>query len=229
MNIFEKLRVDKKYNDNEMEKSWTVADLVRTFDKEVPKFRIDRNKINRIENGSQPPDADILIAYSKVFNVSTDYLLNLTNIPFKNEDIIKLDELGLSSDAIKTLKLFESYADENANDLLNVLNFLLSDIDNLYSLLIAINLYLNNDNLAPVHYNKTLNRWAINSKPSGDIFENGKHFLTLCRECNEDDTSLYVLKLDNKTIESIAIANIQKELDALKIKYKERIDANETT
>ena len=61
MNIFERLRKERHKDKNYPEKSWSVADLVEAFKKVDPNSKIDRNKINRIENGSQSPDAKTLI------------------------------------------------------------------------------------------------------------------------------------------------------------------------
>ena len=104
-NIFEELRINKKKNNNEMERSITVADLVRDIKKKIPDTKIDRNKINRIENGSQPPDAEILIAYSKVFNVSTDYLLGLSPHCEKIDENKKMicEYLGLSVSTVEEI------------------------------------------------------------------------------------------------------------------------------
>lgn len=106
MNIFENLRINKHKNNNEFEKSWTVADLVRAFNTEFPEFNIDRNKIMRIENGSQKPDKDILIAYSKVFRVSTDYLLGLAPHCKKIDENVKMicDYLGISDEATEAIR-----------------------------------------------------------------------------------------------------------------------------
>ncbi len=67
MNIYEELRKSKHKNNNEFDKEWTVADLVRVFKEKVPDIKIDLNKINRIENGTQKPDVDLLKIIMKAF------------------------------------------------------------------------------------------------------------------------------------------------------------------
>lgn len=53
--------------------------------------RIERGEITNVSN-------DILIKLSNFFNVSTDYLLGLTNVKFRKN--IELSELGLSNKAL---------------------------------------------------------------------------------------------------------------------------------
>lgn len=121
MNVYEQLRKSKHKNNNEMEKEWTVADLVNEFQRITPNTKIDRNKINRIENGAQKPDADTLIAYSKVFDISVDYLLGISPTATIDEDIRMIGKTtGLSDISINMLKQYKDlYCD--------ILNYLLEN------------------------------------------------------------------------------------------------------
>ena len=56
--------------------------------------RIERGEITNVSN-------DILIKFANFYNVSTDYLLGLTNVKFKKN--VELSELGLSNKALYTL------------------------------------------------------------------------------------------------------------------------------
>ena len=104
MNIYEKLRRSQHKNNNQMEKEMTVAELVRNLNQKIVGKKIDRNVINRIENGSQDPSPSQLVAYSKVFNVSTDYILNNVSPKSKTETIKSIaDYLDLSDATIEKI------------------------------------------------------------------------------------------------------------------------------
>ncbi len=119
MNIYEELRKSKHKNNNEFDKEWTVADLVRVFKEKVPDIKIDRNKINRIENGTQKPDVDLLIAYSTVFNVSIDYLLGVSKVASTDENLQMIGKVtGLTDTSIKILKQYKDLY-------LDILNYLI--------------------------------------------------------------------------------------------------------
>ncbi len=94
----------------------------KEFTKEFLRKELEHNKkhpcftsqptFNRILNYKGIPpkvETDILLAYSEYFNVSIDYLLCLTDIPFKDKEIPKLEELRLSSDAILYIKNASEY------------------------------------------------------------------------------------------------------------------------
>lgn len=104
--------------ENKREKTVTKKE----FTKEFLRKELEHNKkhpcftsqptFNRILNyNGIPPkiETDILLAFSEYFNVSIDYLLCSTDIPFKNKEIPKLEELRLSSDAIMYIKNASEY------------------------------------------------------------------------------------------------------------------------
>lgn len=104
MNIYEDLRRRKHKNNNEMEKEMTVAELVKALNTKIDGKKLDRNVITRIENGSQQPTPAQLVAYSKVFDVSIDYILN--NVAPKSEtETIKsiADYLGISDESVEEI------------------------------------------------------------------------------------------------------------------------------
>ena len=103
MNIYEKLRRSQHKNNNEMEKEMTITELVEKLNQYLKK-RLDRNVINRIENGTQQPTCEQLVAYSKVFDVSIDYILG-NEKPKSDTEIIKSisDYLSLSDITISEL------------------------------------------------------------------------------------------------------------------------------
>ena len=64
--------------------------------------RIEQGKIANVSN-------DVLIKLANFFNVSTDYLLGLTNVKFKKN--VELSELGLSNKALFALLSGSGMAD----------------------------------------------------------------------------------------------------------------------
>ncbi|WP_430885230.1 helix-turn-helix domain-containing protein [Fusibacter sp. JL216-2] len=59
-------------------KEWTIDDLAY-------KLNTNRSTISKIERGQTALKGDVLIDLSKLFNVSTDYILGLTDIPSNDE------------------------------------------------------------------------------------------------------------------------------------------------
>jgi len=63
---------------------------------------IDRTTYSRIENGkTKTISSDILVKLSKIYNVPTDYILGLSNVP--ENTAYDIAELGLSVEAAKNL------------------------------------------------------------------------------------------------------------------------------
>ena len=73
-----------------------------TLEELAAKIGINATTLGRMEKGqTQKISSDTLIALAREFNVSTDFLLCLTNIPErKNYDV---SELGLSAQAVRNL------------------------------------------------------------------------------------------------------------------------------
>ncbi len=63
---------------------------------------VDRTRYGRIENGTTKTiSSDVLIKLAELYNVSTDYILGISNTPEKT--YFDVEELGLSIDAAKNL------------------------------------------------------------------------------------------------------------------------------
>ena len=106
-NIFETLRLNNHL---------TAKGLSEIFKREG--FNVDRNKINRLEGG-QIPDGEALKAYSKYFNVSSDFLLGLLPAESMDADIRMISRYtGLDDTAIKTLHNFKHYIGVLFNDMI---------------------------------------------------------------------------------------------------------------
>lgn len=67
----------------------------------------DVSTITKHYNGDNPVDLEMLYNYAKYFNVSTDYLLGLTNVISTDKDIIGVCKyIGINEKHIKMLKSF---------------------------------------------------------------------------------------------------------------------------
>lgn len=87
------------------------------------KLNKKREEITMYENGDRTIDIYTLREISKILNVSTDYLLGITN--FESPDISKIaiNELtGLSDDAINNLIYINKY---HSGSIMNTINYLL--------------------------------------------------------------------------------------------------------
>lgn len=117
------------------------------------KLHIKRDLLSRYENNSRTIPPDILRNISKILNVSTDYLLGLSEyIKYPAEEIHKM--LGLSENAMENLYSLQHECEEveDLNDekeisetfrrQLNALNLLLSDKRNLPSILNGVIYYI---------------------------------------------------------------------------------------
>lgn len=78
---------------NELRQSlgWSQVEL-------AARLSVSKQTVSNWENGNIQPSVDMLVRLSKVFNVSTDYLLGLENIPRLSVD-------GLPPDFVAHLAL----------------------------------------------------------------------------------------------------------------------------
>lgn len=69
----------------------------------------NRQKIADLERGKSTPSANDLILLSKIFNVSADYLLGITDVQTKDKDVKFIcDYTGLSERAIEVLSIYNN-------------------------------------------------------------------------------------------------------------------------
>lgn len=102
MTRFKELRLNCNIVDNVETKNKTKL----TIDELSAMTGIERSKISRYENGVSSYDIETLQAYSDFFGVTVDYLLGISDIVSKDEDINMIcDITGLSEDAVNNLKL----------------------------------------------------------------------------------------------------------------------------
>lgn len=136
-NIFKTLR---------NEKNLTIVGLAKEFDK--MKFPLDRQTIGRIEKETQSPSAEILKAYCKYFNVTSDYLLGLNPSRKKDISYSSIGEfLGLSDKSIDTIKDLKD--DEDLHVMHNFLNKLLENDRVFHAVLWNFFLYVHSQDIYP--------------------------------------------------------------------------------
>jgi transcriptional regulator with XRE-family HTH domain len=110
---------------------------------------VNRQSIGQWKDGKSAPDIYILEKISKYFNVSTDYLLGISD--FKSQDLDKKaihEKIGLSESAIENLEYENSYPLGNIATLSQLL-----EVEELYHLLYEIR-WLRTDAINKLIYNK---------------------------------------------------------------------------
>ena len=191
----------------------------------VKGYYLSRNRITALENKSDVvPNRDDLKAYCEYFHTTSDYLLGFTSIPSrKNEDLEMIERItGLSYSSIKSLKILK-----RSNDI-DILNFIMNDY---FSFLSNINLYLNNKFDTPVHFDEHLGIF-VESKDVSDnsILMRGKErYIGIGKKLDYEiagQAAFETLCVPVSILETHALHCIQRSLDDWKKLYKER---NETT
>lgn len=78
---------------------------------------ISRASLGYYESGERKPDIDILLKLANYYNVSSDYLLGLSNTRSQNCDIQLISKTtGLNERSIDTLKDYQNNANREPND-----------------------------------------------------------------------------------------------------------------
>lgn len=76
-------------------------------------INLSSNTYSRYERGYTKIDPDSLIALSKYFNVSTDYLLGLIEAPFTSEEVKFMERIQHEKDPDKISEDFDVYIGEH--------------------------------------------------------------------------------------------------------------------
>ena len=100
--------------------------------------------ISKYESGEMIPGHDIVQGYARIFKVSTDYLLGTTTPSQSTRDDIAYRKLGLTDDAVKTIKMITENSSA-ALDLSALLNAFLSGGEHTVLLFQSLLRYLEND------------------------------------------------------------------------------------
>jgi len=73
---------------------------------------VTRQTYGRYETGDIKPDPDTIIKLSKLFSVSSDYLLGLIELPFTSEEVKFMRKLYEEKDPKKIADEFEVYGED---------------------------------------------------------------------------------------------------------------------
>ena len=114
------ITIFKKLRDDLNEKRLDEGKPMLTGKDLAKKFSVSEGTISNIEKGERPPSYEVLKSYHKFFNVPYETLMGEGGIAKKPEHVIASAELGLSDEALDTIKSLTP-------DLLEMLNALISN------------------------------------------------------------------------------------------------------
>lgn len=87
------------------------------------KIDVSESAVSQFQAGKSAPKLDTLVKIAKVFNTTTDYLLEITDDPNIQHSVI--NDTGLSNDSVKALKKLKSL-ELKGYPFLSLINFILS-------------------------------------------------------------------------------------------------------
>ena len=159
---------DKKFNNRNLREAIDNSRMTR--EQIADKVQCDTSSITKYYNGDRYPKTDVIIKLAKLFNVSTDYLLGVTDVATTDKDLkFVCDYTGLDE---KIINFFANNKDLNNNnfEVVEFIKFIISKV------------ILNDD------YIFSLNLEDIRDKTSWlfSIYEKDSTLL----ECNADDFNL---------------------------------------
>lgn len=159
---------DKKFNNRNLREAIDNSRMTR--EQIADKVQCDTSSITKYYNGDRYPKTDVIIKLAKLFNVSTDYLLGVTDVATTDKDLkFVCDYTGLDE---KIINFFANNKELNNNNfkVVEFIKFIISKI------------ILNDD------YIFSLNLEDIRDKTSWLFSIYGKDYTLL--ECNADDFNL---------------------------------------
>lgn len=232
-NRFKKLRIDeleRRRDKNPKCELFTQERLSIELKKEC-KYEISSSKIKKLESDTigVKIDAPLLLAYSRFFNVSIDWLLhNADSQKIKGNTAIASKVTGLSDEAIKTLRNWKKSLDEKErknflvrNRPTDTLNHILSDAFIAERLFKSIEDYLYHDYHIPAYHNDlgqciTFTDWQDVVKDcDGNI---SAYSLTLLKDNTDDMRDNRKILIDENFLDTVALKNVERYLFQLQQK-----------
>lgn len=209
----------KELRDNKTQKE--MAELLDVTEKTYRSWENGEYRKGRTGKVYPYPDSEHLVKMSEIFNCSIDYLLCRSDCKSVDNHYIS-SKIGLSDDAINTLKAINFRANKQIGDYasknLSILNFILKDGDAFEDFLSNLTLFIDNNYKTPIFwdpekhcYIDTGYRYA-----NGDI---GMTFGYLTKD-NKGNDGYASLGVSVDILESHAMLQVQKIMNDWKEGYK---------
>ncbi len=172
--IYRKLRDDLNEQRLDENKSTLRAqDLAKIFKQMSPTVKISDGTMSNIENGHIHPSFEVLKCYHDYFKVPYETLMGEGGIAKKPEHMIASAELGLSDEALDTIKSL-------LPDSLEMLNALIGNKE--YTTLFLHNMLMNLHEL-----------YELSEHPKEDVGMSNAELYTKARRALEDSMTRYLL------------------------------------
>lgn len=230
-NRFKKLRIDeleRRRDKNPKCELFTQERLSIELKKEC-KYEISSSKIKKLESDTigVKIDAPLLLAYSRFFNVSIDWLLHNSDSQKITGDIAIVSGItGLSDESIETLQKWKESLDKKErkkflirNRPTDTLNLLLSNPLITERLLKSIEDYLYHDYHIPAYHDSSgqciaFTNWqdVVREPIDNDICG---YSLTLLKDNFEDTRDTREILIDEKFLDTVALENVKEYLRRL--------------
>lgn len=235
-NGVDKKMSDKKFNNKNLKEAIDNSRMTR--EQIADKVQCDTSSITKYYNGDRYPKTDVIIKLAKLFNVSTDYLLGVTDVATNDKDLqFVCDYTGFDERTITNLHNVKSVLEKekNNNNIIENSIFInnesileghrgltfyfkaLSLIINNPKLTVEISnfyrtmgFYLFNDNFFKEHCNETINAFFTSPKERIDVA-----FYRICRIFNNTVENGFVDLFKKQfyyEFEQNAITNINNEV-----------------
>lgn len=141
---------DKKFNNRNLREAIDNSRMTR--EQIADKVQCDTSSITKYYNGDRYPKTDVIIKLAKLFNVSTDYLLGVTDVATTDKDLkFVCDYTGLDETAIRNLHKIKEVLEKSKNKTSSI-DFTIDklhigDIDNLDFYFYALSKIINSPSL----------------------------------------------------------------------------------
>lgn len=97
---------DKKFNNRNLREAIDNSRMTREQIADI--VQCDTSSITKYYNGDRYPKTDVIIKLAKLFNVSTDYLLGVTDVATTDKDLQYIcDYTGLDEKTVKILNILK--------------------------------------------------------------------------------------------------------------------------